>query len=475
MATTTSKLGLPRPEASDNVTLENEQTLIDAIDNAAASQAELDAHVGDNTAHVTASERAVWHAKETPAGAKAKADAAEQAAKSYADGKFAKKTVSLADGIDLNTVSTSGFYRLGPTYSNGPSSVGYGQLIVSRGSDTIYQIITGISDNEFYMRQGVLTGPTWQPWRKLWHNGNLPDPVTKTWAQSLGLGAVLSAAEGNVDWNTITETGFYTGNINSPVANNQYFGIHVQHSSTYAYQEVARDGKLFSRWKESDNWSNWTEMWHSANLPNPVQTNVENAFTRVQQFNKDARMYASNLAIVSPSSGGWSRGIFFYDTKAAHEGADSSAAIGAYGNADTDTFNWLYMGYGNSPYVGNGLRVKPNGELYSFNGSERKVWHTGSLRTTSGYLEWNDNGSWKAVGGVKNVQRGNVAGPAASSSVDVTISGVNTSKSFVTFNNIVDSSRIRAELINSTTLSIINEDGYSKTGLTFSWEVIEYN
>ncbi|GIQ70899.1 hypothetical protein DUZ99_08750 [Xylanibacillus composti] len=74
MATTTPRLGLPRPEASDNVTLENEQALIDAIDSAAAAQADLDAHVGNASAHVTASERAAWNAKETPAGAQEKVD-----------------------------------------------------------------------------------------------------------------------------------------------------------------------------------------------------------------------------------------------------------------------------------------------------------------------------------------------------------------------------------------------------------------
>ncbi|APM40536.1 hypothetical protein [Clostridium kluyveri] len=100
------------------------------------------------------------------------------------------KYIVLPSGTDLNTVVTSGFYRLdatSPNYTNLPpnSNVGYGQLIVSRGVDTAFQIITGYSNNEYYMRQGAKGGgtdtnfTTWQPWRKLWHDGNF-DPDTKT-------------------------------------------------------------------------------------------------------------------------------------------------------------------------------------------------------------------------------------------------------------------------------------------------------
>lgn len=66
MATTTPRLGLPRPEATDAVTLENEQALIDAIDGAAAAQADFDAHISDksNPHNVTPAQIGA----ETPAG-----------------------------------------------------------------------------------------------------------------------------------------------------------------------------------------------------------------------------------------------------------------------------------------------------------------------------------------------------------------------------------------------------------------------
>lgn len=93
------------------------------------------------------------------------------------------KIINLANSIDFNTVIVSGFYRIHEgIIANAPNgaNVTDGQLIVSRGGDTIFQIITGYSNNEYYMRQGNRIGvaPVWQPWRRLWHDGNF-DPTLK--------------------------------------------------------------------------------------------------------------------------------------------------------------------------------------------------------------------------------------------------------------------------------------------------------
>ncbi|WP_368490854.1 pyocin knob domain-containing protein [Clostridium sp. BJN0013] len=99
------------------------------------------------------------------------------------------KYVGVSVGTDLNTVLTSGFYRLHGTtsgYTNIPTGadISYGQLIVSRGLSSVFQIITGHNDNEYYMRQGSMGEGTdtnfadWQPWRRIWHDGNF-NPTTK--------------------------------------------------------------------------------------------------------------------------------------------------------------------------------------------------------------------------------------------------------------------------------------------------------
>lgn len=91
--------------------------------------------------------------------------------------------VSLADGVDLNTVVRSGFYRLGTTHVNWPSSaVAIGQLIVSRGSGTVLQIVSDYAGLRLLFRSGnppeAGGAGSWQAWRSLWHDANF-DPAGK--------------------------------------------------------------------------------------------------------------------------------------------------------------------------------------------------------------------------------------------------------------------------------------------------------
>ena len=87
--------------------------------------------------------------------------------------KFAAQTAV----NNLNLVVDSGFYRLGTGHANKPPgvSVDYGQLIVSRGGDTILQIVTGFDDGLVFFRHGNspdVGGPgVWTAWRPM---GNRP-------------------------------------------------------------------------------------------------------------------------------------------------------------------------------------------------------------------------------------------------------------------------------------------------------------
>ena len=74
---------------------------------------------------------------------------------------------------NLNLVVDSGFYRLNEGITNQPPgvSVNYGQLIVSRGGDTILQIATGFDDGLVFFRHGNpvdVGGPgVWTAWRPM--------------------------------------------------------------------------------------------------------------------------------------------------------------------------------------------------------------------------------------------------------------------------------------------------------------------
>lgn len=86
------------------------------------------------------------------------------------------RTGAIADGVvmtiaagsvDLNTVTTSGFYSFG-TVTNGPG-VSDSQLIVSRGGDTVTQIVVDKATGAMFVRAGAsLSGtPAWTDWRRI--------------------------------------------------------------------------------------------------------------------------------------------------------------------------------------------------------------------------------------------------------------------------------------------------------------------
>lgn len=82
-----------------------------------------------------------------------------------------------AGSADLNTVIQSGMYRINADNPNMPAGVAYGQLLVIHGDgDTITQIISDFGSDDIYWRSGNPTEVggvgTWQPWRKIWHDGN---------------------------------------------------------------------------------------------------------------------------------------------------------------------------------------------------------------------------------------------------------------------------------------------------------------
>ena len=127
----------------------------------------------------------------TPAGSIAATTV--QAALNELDSEKVATTVFLPSGVDLGTVVTSGFYRMSAV-SNGPVvSVDYGQLIVSRGADTITQIAIGFNHGRMFTRSGdpssVGGGGAFSPWREVYTSASILGTVS----QSAGVptGAVI--------------------------------------------------------------------------------------------------------------------------------------------------------------------------------------------------------------------------------------------------------------------------------------------
>lgn len=77
---------------------------------------------------------------------------------------------------DLNTMTTSGIYRINAAYPNMPAGLDHGQLLVLRDngvSDTIAQLGFCYSSDMIYLRRGTTTTFKTTPWKKVWVEGNL--------------------------------------------------------------------------------------------------------------------------------------------------------------------------------------------------------------------------------------------------------------------------------------------------------------
>lgn len=82
--------------------------------------------------------------------------------------KYAAKTIKLSDNVDLNTVASSGFYRLMKMSSN--TNFSHSQMIVSRGDDTIAQMVFPYGDTKMYIRTGNpfnTSGGLWHDWKEV--------------------------------------------------------------------------------------------------------------------------------------------------------------------------------------------------------------------------------------------------------------------------------------------------------------------
>lgn len=96
--------------------------------------------------------------------------------KDYVDTNFAKSN-NIINGTDLNTVTTTGFYRINNPI-NGPIGVDYSQMIVVGITDTASQSIIDYTTGDMYYRSKTPTA--WTAWRKAFSSvdiipiGNIP-------------------------------------------------------------------------------------------------------------------------------------------------------------------------------------------------------------------------------------------------------------------------------------------------------------
>lgn len=123
---------------------------------------------------------------------------------------------------DLNSITTSGFYRVEIPSANGAGS-NYGQLLVIHGGgDTITQIYGDPSTGNLMTRSGnpssIGGAGNWSAWRKLWHDGND--------GAGSGLDADLldGMASGNASGNIPISNGTLNTNLNADMVDGKHVG-----------------------------------------------------------------------------------------------------------------------------------------------------------------------------------------------------------------------------------------------------------
>ncbi len=143
-----------------------------------------------------------------------------------ADGRYVQPSITLPDSQDLDLVVVSGFYRLSTDIVNGPpESVNYSQMIVCRGSDTIYQMIGAYYTGSIWTRvaKGIGGTPIWTPWVKTavaQNDNNFSVPQTVPTATAAGHAVNLGQAQADfVPFETVLPT---SQNLNTVIKSGAY-------------------------------------------------------------------------------------------------------------------------------------------------------------------------------------------------------------------------------------------------------------
>lgn len=158
---------------------------------------------------------------------------------------------------DLDTISTSGMYRLLSGCTNIPlgSSQGCFLLHTNWDANAAQQMYFVYSTTDIYIRNKV--GGTWKPWQKVWNAGNF-NPDSKF--PYLGMGGVNDNSNEIGAGYSGSSAG---GNFNGPFIK---FG-QTSNYMTELYSRHDQDAFQIRRMVNGE-WQPFVSLWHSGNLGN---------------------------------------------------------------------------------------------------------------------------------------------------------------------------------------------------------------
>ncbi|WP_203457146.1 pyocin knob domain-containing protein [Paenibacillus tepidiphilus] len=267
--------------------------------------------------------------------------------------------VQLANGTDLDTIITSGFYRLGTGHVNVPAGLNtdYGMLIVSRLSTVVTQMfVPSRGSISWAVRGGTPSNaggtgtlPAWTLFAGLDTNGDvalsaIPDQVQKySLTQDSGRNRRL---DDNTDLNTVTLAGFYDGTqlVNVPPVGEHsslWWHIMVQtHSGAsngenYVIQRASGLSTVglweFTRRRYNGVWSEWREVqtYKDQNLKAP--TDLPSTYTG----KTTTIFFVNNVA-------GWPRSYGTVVTMKGHTAAESGVTQYFYPYNNDDSIKYRH-------------------------------------------------------------------------------------------------------------------------------------
>ena len=228
---------------------------------------------------------------------------------------------------DLNDVITSGFYRLTTNYTNAPSGADYSQMIVSRGSDTVAQIIFCYADSRVFVRTGYGIGgssPTWVSWKEMSNvqgTAQIYNPVSNLNDFYTGVGIFSAETVNNPSeaWWLVISAG-------------------ILGTATQTAYTLFNDAPPKTRYCASGNWSSWNDINSSASLPKVVVDNTTTTAS-VAAINKTYNVSGTGVIVAYASI--MSDSTSDYGTWRAQIGHNGTVIMGSstrFGTATADAY-----------------------------------------------------------------------------------------------------------------------------------------
>lgn len=163
---------------------------------------------------------------------------------------------------DLNTIDTSGLYRLGSGCTNTPNSgspIGCHILHTKWDTNAAHQLYFEYYGSMFYRYKH---GGEWSDWKRVWTEFEFnPDDKFGFSADQLS------------DLNNAPNNAFFVGAYNatnSPVQNSWSNGFTIAYGNNtdFKKQFCYAGEKWWTRGRDGENWGTWRQIWDSSNLGN---------------------------------------------------------------------------------------------------------------------------------------------------------------------------------------------------------------